>query len=283
MSDETQGPGTKVDRYVGLPPHMVAHIEERKRKNAMAAAISAQTWAKDIDASTARAVAEYCHTHDIDPATEIEVLGGRLYKNARYYERRFNEMSAAGLVEYCHREHVNVDPRLDELAKGDDAELAAWAKGERGRRTRARIGFNLKDEAKGAVVCRIKLLNVAGEFVGAEACGDGAKNYKGGLADPVGENEPAKTAESRALRRAMLLAMQAVPDLRTREDAFVAGAGEIVIEPETIRRTTTPPLASSDGAYGAAAPSLPPAPLAVSAADPEDLELDQLLTSEDAA
>jgi hypothetical protein len=98
-----------------LPPEIQAKIDENRARNAMVAQIRGTQWAKDCSESVVRAVAEYAHRYGIDPVTEMEILGGRIYKSAAYYERRGAELIQAGIAARIETDHVEADPRLDAI------------------------------------------------------------------------------------------------------------------------------------------------------------------------
>lgn len=199
-----------------LPEAFRVAIEERKALNEVSRQIAAQSWGKALDQNTIRAVAEYARRYRIDPATELDILGGRIYRNAAYYIRRGAELLRRGVVQDISVRHVNHDARLDDLVKRN----VDGAQDEIDARTLARIRHNIPDAAKGAVVVRIVTAN------GATV--EGA-NYAGVDKDPVGTANPGKTAESRAYRRAWRLLVDTMPELAA-EEGEIADAGKQVAE-----------------------------------------------------
>lgn len=201
-----------------LPPAAVAAIEERKLRNAVIQQIRGATWSKDLSPDGIRAVAQWCRENDVDAATEVDVLGGRLYVNARYYERILSKLIAVGVIDYARGEWVHADKRLDTLAAAGDA----WAVEESNRRLRLRIEYRLSDEADAAMVYRIKHRAMTEPVIGTKEHIAGRKKTirkkDGGSftvdADPVGDQAPSETVETRALRRAMLKLKESMPDLR---------------------------------------------------------------------
>lgn len=210
-------------------------LQEKREIAEMARAFRATQWGKDLDDAVARAMAAWCKRHDID-ATEVSVLGGSPYIEASYYLRKLSEMDA-DLLEYARADHVERDPRLEEMAKieipttADEAQKAfllgqrAWAMGEGFRRQQERITHGLTDLAPAAVVFRVKRRGVEGEFTGADECGlrktkrvwNKFKNeWQEKTADPVGDENPRKTAESRAARRCLRQVISTFPGLDTK-------------------------------------------------------------------
>jgi hypothetical protein len=178
-------------RAIGdLPPEIQQALELRKQRNLVAAQIAGMSWGEKIDLDTRRAVADWGQQFRVDVATEIYILGNRIYPNANLYLRRLGEMAADGLVEYAVPDHIEDDPRLKQL--GPEGE------GEYTRRLRERIRWSVPDAAKCAVVFRVKLYSMEREVVGVKWTGGGTRKN-----DPVGEAFPVETAESRAARRCM--------------------------------------------------------------------------------
>lgn len=189
-----------------IPPHIAAKIEERRAINEVARQIGNLSWGKGLTADGLRAVAEYARRYNIDAASEIDILGGKIYRNANYYIRRGAELLRAGTVTDIQVEHINADPRLATLV----ARNVDGAQAELDRRELARIKHNIPDAAKGAVVVRITTAD--GAVV------EGA-NYAGVGRDPVGTENPGKTAETRAYRRVWRLLVDTLPQLKEEESA----------------------------------------------------------------
>ena len=74
----------------------------------------------------------------------MDVLGGNLYRNARYYKRRLAEMVEDGKIEYVKSDWVHKDARLD--VHGDE-----WSTAEKTRRERVRIEYGIPDAPLGRV------------------------------------------------------------------------------------------------------------------------------------
>jgi len=194
-----------------MPDEAKRALDDRKQLHLVAAKISEMNWGKGLSNEMQRAVAMYCRQNLIDP-TEIDVLGGNIYRNSRYYLRRLSEMTEDGLVEYAIPDHVHADKRLVELAKGAD-ERAEKARKELARREDIRIQMNIPDAAVAAVVFRVKLKNTPVEFAAAKWTGGGTRK-----SDPVGDTFPVETAETRACRRVMRYIASQVPHLKWREE-----------------------------------------------------------------
>lgn len=208
-------------RAIGqLPPEIQQAIELRKAKNLVAAQIAALSWGEKLDTDTRRAVADWGLTFRVDATTEIHILGGRVYLNAQFYLRRLGELIAADLVEYAVADHVEDDPRL--------AKLGAEGEGESSRRLRERLKHGIPDACVSATVFRVKLRSMEQEVSGAKWCGTGKKNKHGNIADPIGEEFPVETSESRAARRAMRLLVSHIPKEIQSEIAAVEASAEMM-------------------------------------------------------
>lgn len=173
-----------------LPLEIQQQLEMRKLSNQIAGKLAEQNWGKSLDLETRRAVADWGRQYGVDVTTEIHVLGGNIYLNAVYYLRRLAGLIEQGLIEYAYADHIEADDRLQQL--GDEGV------GEGNRRLRERIMHAVPDKAASAVVFRIKPRNMDREITGTKWCGNGTRKN-----DPVGDQFPVESAESRAARRAM--------------------------------------------------------------------------------
>lgn len=158
-----------------------------------AEAIAAQSWGKDISQLARAAVARYALETGTDPARHWIVLGGNLYDRAELW---LDLVTSQKTYEGNEVEHINDDERLD--------------KQERDRRRQLRAKHNMPDDVKGCAVVTILKRMPGGEvrpFQGANHAGNrqgfNARLGAAGLIkDPIGEQDPGKTAETRAFRRA---------------------------------------------------------------------------------
>lgn len=196
-------PAPKPDALGDLPPALKASLELRRRDRAMAAAIANESWGKKLDAETRAAIAGYCQKYGID-VTEIDILGGQLYRNARFYFGNLAKLHQAGLVEYAYADHIAADPRMAEDAKSADPELARLASDEMVRRRMARVEFSVPEDAVAACVFRVKLVTSKREITGCKWIPAKVEN------DPVGKARPVETVESRAARRCL---RQVIPNI----------------------------------------------------------------------
>ena len=182
------------------------NIAALRERNAMVAQIRGTQWGLGIDSRVAKAVAHYCLELGLDPVRHVEVLGGRIYLTAEFYLERGAPFIRSGAIVPHEPEFINVDPRLEALAKSPDVETATWAKAETLRRVKARIEHNAPEAAISTCVQRLTIAATGKTIVGVNWCGGGTrKKYKsgGGMvdADPIGDLEPTKTSITRAGRR----------------------------------------------------------------------------------
>jgi hypothetical protein len=190
-SDDPSGVGL-------LPPEIRQALELRKTMNLAAAELARTSWGKALDVPTRRAIADFGQKFNIDTATEIYVLGGNVYVNGAFYLRKLSELIEAGRIIYAVADMIHVDPRLEEMADAGDERAIA----ERTRRKFERIKFDVDDSAISACVVRIKPREIDVEVTGCKAIYDD-KTSEGKYKDPIGNNFPMETVETRAYRRAM--------------------------------------------------------------------------------
>lgn len=214
-----------------IAPAAKAMLDERRARNTMAQMIRGTQWGIN-DQQTARAIANYCYENGVDPIRHVEVLGGRIYLTAVYYEEAGAALIAKGDVTRIERDHIEADARLDEaylegIRFADDAQKAGqgeeatfWtteankARREIARRRILRIKHNVPEKALGAVVVRVWPAEMSEPIEGCNwAGGVRGKHESGKFKDPVGEAEPSKTAETRAARRAWKQLCTVVPSI----------------------------------------------------------------------
>lgn len=180
---ETKGVGR-------LPESIRQQIEIARIANQTRKELAKLSWGSGLDERALGAIAEWGRVYGVDVTQEIDLLGGRVYLNSRYYLRRLAGLIESGVVEYAVADHINPDPRLKDLGPEGDAEQM--------RRLKERVAHNVPDKASAAVVFRVKVRGMGHEVVGVNWAGGGCR-----AKDPVGDAEPVKTAESRAARRCM--------------------------------------------------------------------------------
>lgn len=190
-NEQAAGTGVATRPRREIAPEVQATIEANRARNMVVAAIRGTMWGKDLSAEVQRSVAEYCRQNNLDAVRHVEVLGGRIYLTAELYDEKGAPLIRSGEIVPDEPDYVHVDKRLDDLAaKGDE-----WAIEESTRRMRARITYAVPETATGAVVQRFNIAQSGAVIIGVNWCGD-RRN------DPVGNAEPAKTAQTRARRRA---------------------------------------------------------------------------------
>jgi hypothetical protein len=249
---------TRVDP---LAAQRAATIAERRAINMMVATIRGQQWGLGIGSAMARTVANYCHELGLDPVRHVEVLGGKIYLTSTLYEERAAPLIRDGIVIPEPVYFINADARLDTAAKQtDDPELAEWARAENRKRMQERIDRNVPEAATATAVKRIKIASSGAYVDGVNWCGGGTrkKHTRDGLkdADPIGDLEPAKTAETRAGRRAWKQLADVLPEFAEKVSAIEAKASminEAIVDDGGDEKVAPMPRASishSDEAYG---------------------------------
>lgn len=183
-----------------------AYTARERAGIAAEATIARLSWGKDIEDRTAQAVVLWCRRHDIDPVTEMDVLGNKPCPNAKWYARKIGALIGKGL-EGLSEDQVQDIP--DDLPAYADQETKDWTAKERNRRFRERTLYGIPHEAVGACVVRIKLRGLD-EISGASWAGgktavkiaSGGVLKRGAEADPIGEAFPVESAVTRAYRKA---------------------------------------------------------------------------------
>lgn len=250
MSEPTGQAGTAVGPVTPGAVEAKAVGDRLATMRAVQRAIRNKAWGAELPEQAVKALSLWCEQRGID-GTEVEVLGGNIYLNAQFYLRRLAQKIDAGEVEYARADHVEQDPRLLTIATDEKVPevLREQARYENGRRSLERSIHRLPENAASAVVYRIKLRSMTSEVTGAKAAGNyRGKNAKGGWKDPVGEEFPTETAETRAARRACRQIIDRFPDLK---------AQMVVIEAEAkvVGQTIVHEIAASREALKALPPS----------------------------
>lgn len=199
-------PGTAMattsEKRRALTVEQQAVVDENRARNAVIQQIRGTIWSKEMNENQIRSLAQYARENNLDAVRHIEVLGGRIYLTAEFYDERGAELLRAGVIVPAEPDYINSDPRLAELGKQGDS----WAAAEELRRKRERIRWNVPEDAKAAVVQRFVIAATNQAVVGVNWCGQ-KKDKK----DPVGDAEPSKTAQTRARRRAWKQIADVIP------------------------------------------------------------------------
>ncbi|MCW5591020.1 MAG: hypothetical protein KIS74_02875 [Burkholderiales bacterium] len=216
--------GTAVAAVAPVDPikaERAKQLAEIRERNAHAAAIRGTQWGKELGGMALSAVSHYCTINRLDPARHVEVLGGRIYLTGELYMERGAPLLLKRLVTMDEVDYVHEDAGLNAVVSGADKsatpELEAWARAEKMRRFQQRVKLGIPHDATGAAVVRIRVPGTDSIIVGFNWCGGTSKvkTKKDGTkyrADPVGDAEPVKTAQSRALRRAWRQVMAVLPE-----------------------------------------------------------------------
>lgn len=210
---------------VGLTAKGKARWMEIRARNALIVAINNETWGQQLSKRQAGAFAEFMRRFKLD-ISEIDNLGGRPYRNGRYYMRKTAELAAQGRVEWYKGEHIGPDARLDDMAAAGEQ----WAIDELSHRLRECIRLGVPGEAKVVykVTVKMKELGLPSEGVKWWAPGRKKKTRNGEFnADPVGDDNPITSTETRAWRRAGRLYAAEIPELYAEEQEIEYAAAEL--------------------------------------------------------
>lgn len=206
MTAPTETPTTAVAKTASpISDAIATRREEMRERNAMVAAIKGQMWGKDLSDMQAKALAHYCNQNNLDATRHVEVLGGRVYLTANFYEERGAPLIQRGIVQPEKPRFIHKDERLEKLAASGDE----WAKQEQVERMRLRIEHAVPEEAKAAAIYGLRVTATGRLVTGVNWCGGIGKR------DPVGDAEPTKTALTRAARRAWKQLVEVIPEYGT--------------------------------------------------------------------
>lgn len=207
-------------------PDALRDIELNRQYVAVVAAMSSLSWGQGLTPGIRRSIAEWCRRHDVDPMTELDVLGGNFYVNAEWYLRKLGELRRQGVVADFWLEHIHADARLKALI--DDASTPEDIR-ERARRTWTdmmfkRIEHNAPEAAEAVCVAYIVLPDGGHPVKGCKWGGNGTsikqpRRGEGTAPNPIVENNAALSVESQAIRRAVRQVASAVEQMRALERA----------------------------------------------------------------
>ena len=204
----------RVEPSAIMQAYQAANEVQRARIAAEAAgAIAAISWGEKLPQDVRHQVARWCLAHRVDPQRHITILGNRIYDNAEYYIDRCAE---TGMVERAERiimaplDHrtFNVDLVGEENAK----ELQALQFSVNSARLELQVRHGLPDDINkfpdktAAVLIRLHLRDgrmfEGWNMAGSRGRKKQSRHGPGGDYDPVGDQEPVKTATTRAWRKA---------------------------------------------------------------------------------
>ncbi len=163
---------------------LATQVRQAQMVRSAALAVAEKGWGKEVSPVTRAAVVRYCFEIGADPFNHVHMLAGNIYLNARFW---MDLVAANPAFRRSETAFIHDDPRASDE--------------ERERRKAQRILLGVPEEAPGAAVVTLYYSGDRGPFIGVNWAGVRAK-------DPVGRDEPTKTAETRAYRRA---AMKAEP------------------------------------------------------------------------
>lgn len=174
-------------------------------------------WGKEISPVARAAVVRYCFEIGADPLGHVYVLGGNIYLNARFW------MDLVAANPKFLRDEVHF---IHQDKRADDAEQET--------RRLLRVQYGVPEEAPGAAIVTLHYEG-RGPFIGVNWAGVRAK-------DPVGKEEPTKTAQTRAYRKA---AMKAEPAWFKSHPGLEA-AEEVITTAQAVAHQEAPQLPSGD-------------------------------------
>ena len=213
---------------------LASQARQSKMIRDVAFACSETGWGKDVSPVGRAAVVRYCMEIGADPVRHVHVLGGNVYLNAAFWM----DLCAA------NPKFLRADP--PEFIHDDDRASPE----ERERRKGRRIELGVPEKALGAAVVTLHYEG-RGPFIGVNWAG--AKDN-----DPVGKQEPTKTAETRAYRRAAMHAEAAWfgghPQQKAAEQILVQGR-ELEKAGEALPPIGDKPVETEDVAVAPLAPS----------------------------
>ena len=190
---------TKLMEMAKTPQERAFAFEQlaRRRQEQMvrraAQEIAAMSWGKELSQAARAAIAFFAYECGTNPVTHWIVLGGNLYDTSALW---FDLATSQPDYEGYEVNHINDDERLED--------------NERHSRRLLRAKYNIPEDVKGACIVTIWKRLPTGQiraFSGVNHAGNrqgfnARKGAQGLIKDPIGEQDPGKTAETRAFRRA---------------------------------------------------------------------------------
>jgi hypothetical protein len=214
-----------------IPEDVRRNVHRMRMASEITKEIASLSWGKDMTPAGRAAIGHWCANNFIDAETEIDVLGGRLYLNARYYLNRMQPLMRAGIVAYFYADNISPDPRLaamaawnpaeesDDVVRARMAEFRQRAAVEDMRREWERIEHKVPEAAEVAYVGRLRFTDMARELTGCKWWVPNAtmriQGRNGAFdkqKDPISDSGfGVETVETRALRRVARLAAGQLP------------------------------------------------------------------------
>jgi hypothetical protein len=169
---------------------MLTEYRQSKMTRVFATAIAGQTWGKKLSDYSRAVLARYCLATGTDPARHWEILGDKLYDKAELW---MDIATSRPDYDGYEHEYAHDDDRLDDA--------------DRATRKQLRAQYGIPEAVRGACIVRIYKKNQARPFVGVNWAGSyttilARTGNEGKHADPIGDENPTKTAFTRAFRRA---------------------------------------------------------------------------------
>lgn len=204
-------------RNQALAYETASRIERHKILAGAAKQIASMSWGQNLSEHSTFAIARWALEAGIDPARHIDILGNRIYVNAQFYLD-----GIASLADFVRDEWEIIAPldtrKIDPAVVGEERakKLLAEQRAINARRLALQMQYEVPPDINNfptdaaAVVVRLYFAGQAEPSVGVNWAGSRGrtKGQRGGAYDPIGDQEPVKTAHTRALRKA---AMKRIP------------------------------------------------------------------------
>lgn len=196
MSDSTAlttsgaGNGTAIQQIQRQGAQAVA---ERKALNDLYKMVQAAEWGRALSEETAAAMARFCYVAGIEiPSEEIDILGGKPYRNAKHWTKRM-------LQDPLYMDHELINITNDKAQRAEvgapDYALAVYKV-----KIRKLAAFAPVEKIRAGEITNIdQFVTITWEANWAPSK-DG-KSQSGKHLDPIGFADPHKTARTRTLRR----------------------------------------------------------------------------------
>lgn len=168
-------------------------LAERKALTDLYKMVQASEWGRALSEVTQAAMARFCLVAGIEiPSEEIDILGGRPYRNAKHWTKRMLQDES-----YLDHELINItnDPAQRAEVGAPDYALAVYKV-----KIRKLASFAPIEKIRSGEITNVEQY-ITTTYEANWAPSKDGKNEKGKHLDPIGFADPHKTARTRALRR----------------------------------------------------------------------------------
>lgn len=182
-------------------------VARQKELNAVTRMLAGMKWGDvsggNLSEATRYAIARICLAYDADPSLHMDILGGKVYLNATYYEREINSLpNLKGWDQHNISAKYTVELRkqAQQLVK-EAADLGMPELKEQARELMAKATYGDQRRAFYEVPDgALAVYETEIQFLDRDPVREA--NWAGVGSDPVGKAHPAKTARTRSIRRA---------------------------------------------------------------------------------